>query len=248
MTPDVSELTRRSVLVGTSALAVGCVDGGSDDGSSAEDGSGADTGNEDAGGSDGSQSETDVSNDSGTDGGASEDAESDDSDETDTSENDNPVRGEIHGMGDLTLTSTAFDDGERMPEKYGYDAENVNPPLEIENVPEGAETLALVVDDPDAVEPAGKVWDHWIVWNIPPETTTIPEGWEPETATEGTNDFDEVGYGGPSPPDTEHRYRFKLFALDTRLDLSAETDAEALGAAMEGHVLDRTQLDGTYPA
>lgn len=151
-------------------------------------------------------------------------------------------------MGDLTLRSPAFDDGEQIPEAYGYKIENVNPPLEIKNVPESAETLALVVDDPDAVEPAGKVWDHWIVWNIPPDVTSIPENYDPDDAVEGTNDFDEVGYGGPSPPDTEHRYRFKLFALDTTLDFPTDTDAEALGSVIEDHVLEQTELDGTYPA
>lgn len=165
-----------------------------------------------------------------------------------TSENDNPTTGDITQMGDLTLTSPAFEDGEQIPEKYGYEAENVNPPLEIENVPDGAESMALVVDDPDAVEPAGKVWDHWIVWNIPPETTRIPEDWNPQDATEGTNDYGDTGYGGPNPPDREHRYRFKLFALDTKLDLPTGTDAEALGSAVDGSVIEQTQLDGTYPA
>lgn len=148
----------------------------------------------------------------------------------------------------LALASPAFDDGERIPEKYGYDAENVNPPLEIKNVPEATDSLVIVVDDPDAVEPAGKVWVHWIVWNIPPAVTTIPEGWRPDEAVEGTNDFSEIGYGGPSPPDSEHRYRFKLFALDTKLELSSDADAERLETAMEGHVIERVQLDGTYPA
>ncbi|WP_435345984.1 YbhB/YbcL family Raf kinase inhibitor-like protein [Haloarchaeobius sp. HRN-SO-5] len=151
-------------------------------------------------------------------------------------------------MGDLTLTSQAFQDGERIPEQYGYRAENVNPPLDIDGVPDDAESLALVVDDPDAVKPAGKVWDHWVVWNVPPDTRRIPEGWDAAGATEGTNDFGERGYGGPNPPDREHRYRFKLFALDTTLDLSGDADAEALGEAMDGHVLAQTQLDGTYPA
>ncbi len=92
-------------------------------------------------------------------------------------------------MGDLTLESPAFDDGERIPEEYGYTETNVNPPLEIDGVPDDADSLALVVDDPDAKEPAGTVWDHWIVWNVPPETGTIPEAWDPDDATEGTNDY-----------------------------------------------------------
>jgi Raf kinase inhibitor-like YbhB/YbcL family protein len=160
----------------------------------------------------------------------------------------NPATGEVTQMGDLTLTSPTFDDGEQIPDRYGYTVDNVNPPLEVKGVPEGAESMALLVDDPDAVEPAGTVWDHWVVWNIPPTRTTVPEGWEPSDAVEGTNDYGEVGYGGPNPPDREHRYRFKLFALETTFDLPAATDAEALGEAMDGHVLAQTQLDGTYPA
>ncbi|TYL36268.1 YbhB/YbcL family Raf kinase inhibitor-like protein [Natronococcus pandeyae] len=151
-------------------------------------------------------------------------------------------------MASLTLSSPEFDDGERIPDQYGYDAANVNPPLEIDGVPDEAESLALIVDDPDAVEPAGKVWDHWVVWNIPPETTTIPEDWEPDEAMEGTNDFGETGYGGPSPPDREHTYRFELYALDTTLDLESETDADALESAIDGHVLAQTQFEGTYPS
>lgn len=178
------------------------------------------------------------------------DATGDESDESGEppSESDTPATGEIDRRGDLALTSPAFENGDRIPEKYGYEAENANPPLEIENVPDGAESLALIVDDPDAIEPAGTVWVHWIVWNIPPETTTIPEDWNPRDATEGTNDYGDIGYGGPNPPDSEHRYRFKLFALDERLELPSESDAEALGSAMDGHVLEQTQLDGRYPA
>jgi Raf kinase inhibitor-like YbhB/YbcL family protein len=162
-------------------------------------------------------------------------------------ETENPARGEVTKMGGLSLSSSAFDDGEQIPDRYGYTAENVNPPLRVAGVPDGAASLALVMDDPDAVEPAGKVWDHWVVWNIPATRTEIPEDWTPGEAVEGTNDYGEVGYGGPNPPDREHRYRFKLFALDTTLDVPAETDADAPGDAMAGHVLAQTQLDGTYP-
>lgn len=231
MRPDSSMLTRRSIIVGAALFFVGCA------------------GNESSGGEETTDDENDGANDTDSPNGESdgEQPEADDTDEA-GSENGNPARGELTDMGDLTLTSPAFADGERIPEQYGYDAENMNPPLGIANIPKAAETLALVVDDPDAVEPAGKVWDHWIVWNVPTDLTTIPEGWDPDDATEGTNDFGEVGYGGPSPPDTEHRYRFKLFALDTDLGLPTETDADALGSAMEGHILEQTQLDGTYPA
>jgi Raf kinase inhibitor-like YbhB/YbcL family protein len=186
--------------------------------------------------------------DSADDDGGTDDGGGTDDDTESTPDTDSPATGEVNQMGELTLTSPAFDHGEQIPGQYGRQGDDVNPPLEIGNVPDGAASLALIVDDPDAVEPAGKVWDHWIVWNVPPETKTIPEDWEPTEAQQGTNDFGEVGYGGPSPPDREHRYRFKLFALDTKLDLPPETDAEALGAAMEGHVLAATQLDGTFPA
>lgn len=149
-------------------------------------------------------------------------------------------------MGDLELTSPAFADGESIPRKYGYTNQNVNPPLTIDGVPSDAASLALVVDDPDAMEPAGKVWDHWVVWNVPPDRTEIPEGWSPADAVEGTNDFGETGYDGPNPPDKEHTYRFKLSALDTTLDLQAGATKDDLGRAMEGHVLAQTQLEGTY--
>lgn len=150
-------------------------------------------------------------------------------------------------MGDLTLSTPAFDDGDPIPEKYGYEVDNVNPPLVVSGVPDDAASLALVVDDPDAMEPAGKIWDHWVVWNIPPGVE-IPEGWDPTTdgATEGRNDFDETGYGGPAPPDREHTYRFKLYALDTTLDLPTSAGKDALEDAMEGHILDEAQLEGTY--
>ncbi len=148
-------------------------------------------------------------------------------------------------MADLQLTSPAFDDGERIPDQYGYTADNVNPPLTIDGVPEDAESLALVVDDPDARAPAGKVWTHWLVWNLDPGRESIPEDWDADAA-EGINDFGEVGYGGPSPPDGEHTYRFKLYALDEELGLTPGATKGELGAAMEGSALARTQLAGTF--
>jgi len=167
--------------------------------------------------------------------------------ETTTAGSDNPAFGNAAQMGDLELASPAFDDGGPIPEKYGREAQDVNPPLEIGGVPDGVKSLALVVDDPDAVEPAGKVWAHWLVWNVDPGRATIPEGWTPSGAVEGTNDYGEIGYGGPNPPDGTHSYRFKLYALEGALDLSAGAERRALGAAMEGAVRARTQLEGTYP-
>ncbi|MFB6302725.1 MAG: YbhB/YbcL family Raf kinase inhibitor-like protein [Haloferacaceae archaeon] len=159
---------------------------------------------------------------------------------------DNPAVGDVEAQGTLRLTSPAFDDGGPIPEAYGRDAENVNPPLSIAGVPAGAATLTLIVDDPDAVEPAGQVWLHWLVWNVPASRTEIPEGWEPESAVEGRNDFGRRGYGGPDPPDGRHTYRFKLYALDATLDLPASASKTEVGAAMEGSILAATQLTGTY--
>ena len=158
----------------------------------------------------------------------------------------NPAVGDVSQRGDFRLTSPAFDDGGAIPMQYGRSAANVNPPLSIAGVPTKATSLALIVDDPDAVGPAGKVWLHWLVWNVPPETTEIPEGWEPTAAVEGTNDFGETGYGGPAPPDDTHTYRFKCYALDAMLDLPSSASKRDVGAAMAGHVLAQTQLTGTY--
>jgi Raf kinase inhibitor-like YbhB/YbcL family protein len=148
----------------------------------------------------------------------------------------------------LELTSPAFDDGDPIPEEYGYDERNENPPLEIEDAPEETESFALIVDDPDAIEPAGKIWEHWLVWDISPETRTMPEDWDPEIAdaTEGENDFGERGYGGPSPPDREHTYRFELYALDTELGLPESADADELREEMEEHTVEKAELHGTY--
>jgi Raf kinase inhibitor-like YbhB/YbcL family protein len=146
----------------------------------------------------------------------------------------------------LELTSPAFANGDSIPDKYGYTAENVNPPLELGGVPEESNSLALILDDPDAVEPAGKVWDHWAVWNIDPTMSTIPEDWNAAGAVQGRNDYGEQGYGGPNPPDREHTYRFRLFALDRRLDLDTSTTTDQLESAMDGAVLDETQLNATY--
>ncbi|MFB6150841.1 MAG: YbhB/YbcL family Raf kinase inhibitor-like protein [Haloarculaceae archaeon] len=165
---------------------------------------------------------------------------------TPTPSADNPAVGDAAQTGDLELTSPAFGDGERIPEKYGHDAENVNPPLSISGVPSDASSLVLIVDDPDAVEPAGEVWLHWLVWNIPASRTEIPEGWNPSEAVQGKNDFGNRRYGGPAPPDEAHTYRFKLYALDATLDLPASAGKREVGRAMEGQVVAQTQLEGTY--
>ena len=151
-------------------------------------------------------------------------------------------------MAEFELTSPAFEDGDPIPRAYGYTERNVNPPLRVSGVPGDAASLALVVDDPDAVEPAGKIWDHWLVWNVPTETTEIPEDWEPSSvgAIEGQNDFGESGYGGPNPPDREHTYEFRLYALDTTLDLGTGAGREAFEDAATGHLVASAELSGTY--
>ncbi|EMA06077.1 YbhB/YbcL family Raf kinase inhibitor-like protein [Haloferax denitrificans] len=146
----------------------------------------------------------------------------------------------------LTLRSPAFDDGSPIPRTHGYATENESPPLRIGGVPPGTVSLALVMDDPDAVKPAGEVWDHWLVWNIAPETDAIEAGETPPGAVEGTNSYGERGYGGPNPPDGEHAYRFLLYALDAPLDLDAGATKADLKRAIAGHVIAETQLTGTY--
>lgn len=165
---------------------------------------------------------------------------------TPTTESANPARGDIDQIGDLSLSSSAFEAGGRIPAKYGYSQQNVNPSLTIPGTPDVAESLTLIMDDPDALEPAGKVWLHWLVWNISPDRAEIPEAWSPTDAIEGMNDFGERGYGGPEPPDAVHTYRFKLFALDTHLDLNPDTTVEGIGRAMADHIIAQTQLEGTY--
>jgi len=149
-------------------------------------------------------------------------------------------------MGALKLTSPAFSNGETIPDKYGYTRRNINPPLLIEGVPKEAQSLVLIMDDPDAVGPAGKVWDHWVIWNISPATREIPEDSVPPGAVEGRNDYGERGYGGPNPPDTKHTYRFKLYALDITLNLPPSSTKGEVREAIEGHILAQTQLEGTY--
>jgi hypothetical protein len=146
----------------------------------------------------------------------------------------------------MQLSSPAFDDGDPIPRQYGYEEDNVNPPLTVSGVPDDAVTVALVMDDPDAVEPAGKVWDHWVVWNLDPTVSEIPEDWSAASGVEGRTDYGESDYGGPNPPDGRHTYRFRLYALDTGLDLDAGATKDDLEAAMEGHVLATAQLEGTY--
>ncbi|MFO7564589.1 MAG: YbhB/YbcL family Raf kinase inhibitor-like protein [Enhygromyxa sp.] len=151
---------------------------------------------------------------------------------------------------DMSLESPVFADGESIPSKYTCEGEDVSPPLRWSKVPEGTRSLALIVDDPDAPDPKApkRTWVHWVLYEIPTDTTGLPEGADPSPIgiREGVNDWGRTGYGGPCPPIGTHRYFFKLYALDTALgDLSEPTKAQ-LEQAMTGHVLAQTELIGTY--
>lgn len=158
----------------------------------------------------------------------------------------NPAVGTVEQVGDIALTSPEFDDGDPIPAAFSRDGENVNPPLVVDDVPVTAETLTMIVDDPDAESVAGEVWLHWLVWNVPASTTEIPRGWEPSDGTVGVNDFGNRRYDGPDPPDGEHTYRFKCFALDGSLSLPDDASKRQVGEAMTDRILAQTQLTGTY--
>ena len=143
-------------------------------------------------------------------------------------------------MEDLRVTSPAFHPNEHIPPKYTADGENINPALIIQGIPRETQSLVLIVDDPDA--PAG-TWIHWVIWNIPP-TGKIEENSIP--GTEGMNDFGRNSYGGPAPPSGTHRYFFKVYALDTTLDLGSDAKKGDVEKAMEGHILDKGELIGLY--
>ena len=144
-------------------------------------------------------------------------------------------------MGNLKLTSSAFSDGDEIPRECGYKNGNKEPPLTVSGTPDGTKSLALIMDDPDAMGAVGKVWVHWVAWNIDPITTELEN-----LTTEGMTDFGEVGYGGPAPPDKRHTYVFKLYALNCKLEIAGESTKADVEKAMEGHILEQATLTGTY--
>ena len=146
-------------------------------------------------------------------------------------------------MKGLQIVSPAFRHNELIPKKYTCDGADINPPLLIENIPSGAKSLALIVDDPDA--PVG-TWVHWVVWNISPGTREIKEDSVPKGAQQGVNDFRKKDYGGPCPPSGTHRYFFKLYALDKVLNLGSNAKKGDLEGAMKGYILEKTELVGLY--
>jgi len=143
-------------------------------------------------------------------------------------------------MRELTVSSPVFQNNGFIPAKYTCDGDDINPPLRIEGIPKETVSLVLIVDDPDA--PMG-TWDHWVVWNIPP-TERIEENSVP--GTEGLNDSRKHSYGGPCPPSGTHRYFFKVYALDTRLDLSPNSRKKDIERAMGAHIIAKGEIVGLY--
>ena len=143
----------------------------------------------------------------------------------------------------MRITSQAFMNGGKIPDKYTLYGDNIIPPLHLEDVPDKARSLALVVEDPDA--PNG-TFNHWILFNVDPRTRDIKENTVPVMATQGRNDFGEVEYDGPKPPSGEHRYFFKAYALDAMLPLTRGTKRQELEQEMKEHVLDSATLIGKY--
>ena len=143
----------------------------------------------------------------------------------------------------LKLTSFAFSDGSEIPRECGYKNGNRRPPLRFNLIPEATKSLALIMDDPDAMEAVGKVWVHWVAWNILPTTM-----FDASLGAEGMTDFGEVGYGGPAPPDKRHTYVFKLYALDYKElpCVGGKATKAVVETAMEGFIIEQTQLTGTY--
>ena len=148
----------------------------------------------------------------------------------------------------IKLISTAFQEGGIIPKQYTCGGQNISPPLAWDSVPANAQALALIADDPDA---PGKTWVHWVVFDMPATTKSLPENVPPQETIagggkQGTTDFRKVGYGGPCPPSGTHRYYFKVYALDKELGLDNKATKDQVLKAMEGHILAQGQLMGRY--
>ena len=149
---------------------------------------------------------------------------------------------------EIKITSSAFEDGGLIPAKYTCDGADISPSLQWDVVPEGTRSIALICDDPDA--PMG-TFVHWVIFGLPAEARELVENIPsdetlPNGAKQGTSDFGRIGYGGPCPPSGTHRYFFKIYALDTEVDLAAGASKRELLKAMEGHILGQGQLIGKY--
>jgi Raf kinase inhibitor-like YbhB/YbcL family protein len=145
----------------------------------------------------------------------------------------------------MKLFSPAFQDGERIPREHSRYGQDKSPPLKIADVPSKARSLVLIMDDPDATR---GLFTHWVLFDIDPNTKDIPESHPPQNARHGTNDWAQASYGGPKPPSGDHRYFFRLHALDTRLDLPQGSTRAEVEAAMKGHVIEQAVLMGRFAA
>lgn len=145
----------------------------------------------------------------------------------------------------MRINSPMFRNGERIPHQYSRYGSDKIPPLQIDNVPSTAKSLVLIMDDPDA--PSG-LFTHWIVFDLDPKTTEIPEDHAPRNARQGTNSWGEAHYGGPRPPSGEHRYYFHLYAMDRKLELPGGATRVEVEQAMEGHVVDKAETMGRFAA
>lgn len=148
----------------------------------------------------------------------------------------------------ITVTSPSFKEGGMIPEKHAYDKDNISPAIEWSSLPEGTQAIAVICDDPDA--PSGN-WVHWVVFNIPPAAGGLPEGVPMAEALDdgslqGANDFKKIGYDGPYPPYGTHRYIFRVYAVDTMLDLPAGVTRAELMNAIKGRILGAGSLTGRY--
>jgi len=143
----------------------------------------------------------------------------------------------------MKIISSAFEHNTKIPRKYTCDGENVNPPIHFLEVPDDAKSLVLIMDDPDA--PA-KVWVHWVVYNINPQTSEVKENSIPQDGIEGMTDFGKPGYGGPCPPSGTHRYFLKLYALDTALDIPRNATKQMVEEKMQDHIIDKAELISLY--
>ena len=139
-------------------------------------------------------------------------------------------------MSDFSITCSDFDEGAEIPKKFGYKFENEEPNISFNRPPSSTTTLALIMDDPDAMGAVGKVWLHWLQYHNLTESSPV----------EGKTDFDEIGYGGPAPPDGRHTYVFKAYALDTELELKEGFSKQELEGAMKDHILAEAKLTGTF--
>jgi hypothetical protein len=142
----------------------------------------------------------------------------------------------------MEIRNHEFEHGGMIPVRHTCDGARVSPSLLFHDVPDEASSLALIMDDPDA---PGGTFTHWLMWNMPPSIHQVSEGTRPEGVM-GKNDFGDIDYGPPCPPEGTHRYRFRLYALDDHLDLHRGADREQLEGAMQGHIIDRTELVGRY--